>query len=319
MSLRDLAHSFAQPEELDFLAPEYISWVGSTYYIPFMIVSVYLAFIYFGPLIMSNFLPFKLDVPLFFWNMSLSCFSFCGMVRTVPYLLDTLYTKGFVFSVCDDPTLTWFSGPTGFWCFAMLISKIPELFDTVFIVLRKKELMFLHWYHHVTVLLFCWNAYASVAGSGLYFMAMNYTVHCVMYGYYAAKALSLERFPKIPLLYEWLAFVQSKKFPSFLITLMQIVQMIIGTIICISGWYFRLSDGGLPSADGGGNTCFNNDTNLVLGALMYASYFYLFVEFFTKRKTKRSREPAAADGDAKADAVAETAVRGNRKASKKEL
>ena len=144
-------------------------------------------------------------------------------------------------------------------------SKIPELIDTVFIVLRKKPLIFLHWYHHVTVLLFCWNAYATMAGSGLYFVAMNYTVHALMYGYYCLQALQM----------------CPKSFPAILITISQIAQMFVGTGVCISTWYFMLK----------GRSCHNDLSNLTAGAVMYGSYLYLFVEFAVKRygskKTKK--------------------------------
>jgi hypothetical protein len=144
-----------------------------------------------------------------------------------------------------------------------IFSKIPELVDTVFIVLRKKPLIFLHWYHHVTVLLFCWNSYATGAGSGLYFVAMNFTVHALMYGYYCLQSLGL----------------CPKSFPAVLITISQIAQMLVGTAVCISAWYFKFS--------GSSQSCHNDVTNLVCGALMYGSYLYLFVEFAVSRYVKR--------------------------------
>ncbi len=138
-----------------------------------------------------------------------------------------------------------------------IYSKVPELVDTVFIVLRKKPLIFLHWYHHITVVLFCWYSYSTMAGSGLYFVSMNYTVHALMYGYYCLQALN----------------ACPKSFPAYLITIAQILQMFIGTGVCISCWYYAVKE--IP--------CYNDKTNLVAGAVMYASYLYLFVEFALKK------------------------------------
>jgi hypothetical protein len=42
------------------------------------------------------------------------------------------------------------------WLFFFNVSKLFEFVDTVFIVLRKRPLMFLHYYHHIVTLGFCW-------------------------------------------------------------------------------------------------------------------------------------------------------------------
>jgi elongation of very long chain fatty acids protein 6 len=188
-------------------------------------------------------------------NDSLRFLSF--FFSQLPWLIGNILLTGFEPSICADGVPTWGSGPSGVWVMFFIYSKIPELLDTVFIVLRKKPLIFLHWYHHITVLLFCWSAYSTLASSGLYFVSMNYTVHALMYGYYCLQ--SLKACPK------W--------FPAILITFGQIFQMIVGTGVCVSCWYYMLI----------GHSCKNDQTNLVAGGLMYASYLYLFCEFAAKR------------------------------------
>eukprot|EP00428_Durinskia_dybowskii_P064513 CAMPEP_0170386136 /NCGR_PEP_ID=MMETSP0117_2-20130122/16876_1 /TAXON_ID=400756 /ORGANISM="Durinskia baltica, Strain CSIRO CS-38" /LENGTH=142 /DNA_ID=CAMNT_0010641943 /DNA_START=456 /DNA_END=884 /DNA_ORIENTATION=- len=138
----------------------------------------------------------------------------------------------------------------------------------MFIVLRRKPLIFLHWYHHVTVLLFCWSSFATAAGSGLYFVAMNYSVHAIMYGYYCMQ--SLDSVPK------W--------FPTIIITVAQIAQMFVGTFVCASCWYYMYA----------GRECHNDIKNLIGGAVMYGSYLYLFCEFFVGRyfSAKKSKSKA---------------------------
>ena len=69
-------------------------------------------------------------------------------------------------------------------CYA-LVGCHSELLDTFFIVIHKKKLIFLHWYHHVSVLLYCWHSYVYKAPLGILFCVMNYGVHsmCVLVVY----------------------------------------------------------------------------------------------------------------------------------------
>ena len=131
-----------------------------------------------------------------------------------------------------------------------IFSKIPELWDTFYIVARKRPLLFLHWYHHVTVLLYCWHSYATEAPQALYFVAMNYSVHGIMYGYYCLMALKMK--PK------WI--------PPVLITIAQLSQMVVGTSVQIFSMYLYFK---------GGETTNLNLANLTAGAVMYGSYFAL--------------------------------------------
>ena len=123
-----------------------------------------------------------------YWNLLLSVFSIMGAYRTVPYLASHILEHGFTYTTCHD-SQKWFlrhdePNPCGFWVTLFIYSKIPELVDTVFLVFQKKPVIFLHWFHHVTVLLYCWHAFSNWTASGLWFVAMNFSVHSIMYFYY---------------------------------------------------------------------------------------------------------------------------------------
>lgn len=235
------------------------SWLGPSKdypMLPVLIVVAYMAFCFFGSKVMEKRERFNLRYPLAYWNLLLCVFSTCGMVRTVPHILHLLSSKSFEYTVCTAADIQYGNGGSGLWVGLFIYSKIPELCDTIFIVLRKRQLIFLHWYHHVTVLLYCWHAYMTESSAGLYFVSMNYTVHAVMYGYYFLMALRIP--PPVP---------------PVLITILQILQMLVGTAICYASYRFYAS----------GVSCGVTYENLVAGALMYASYLFLFMEFAVKR------------------------------------
>merc|ERR1711936_510683 len=108
--------------------------------------------------------------------------------RTWPEFVHTLYTAGLYHTVCT-PSFLEENPVTALWTWLFVLSKLPELGDTVFIVLRKQKLIFLHWYHHVTVLIYCWYSFSEYTAPARWFIVINFVVHSLMYTYYAFKAL----------------------------------------------------------------------------------------------------------------------------------
>eukprot|EP00658_Telonema_sp_P-2_P004172 TRINITY_DN11565_c0_g1_i4.p2 TRINITY_DN11565_c0_g1~~TRINITY_DN11565_c0_g1_i4.p2 ORF type:complete len:149 (+),score=23.34 TRINITY_DN11565_c0_g1_i4:210-656(+) len=134
--------------------------------------------------------------------------------------------------------------------------------DTVWLMLRGRPVIFLHWYHHVTVMLFCWHSYASrIGGAGLWFATMNYLVHSLMYLYFATQTQrSSPRLRQAVRIYT-----------SPVLTLLQISQMVVGLAVLVSG----------ASASMSGEGCqYLPKSTAVLGIGMYTSYFILFSKLF---------------------------------------
>ena len=109
------------------------------------IIGLYLGFIFFGNFLMRYRKPFKLKGAWTMWNMSLAVFSILGAIRTVPHLLLELRDNPLEYSVCGRVNDRFSLGAVGFWTTLFVLSKVPELVDTVFIVLTKRKLIFLHW------------------------------------------------------------------------------------------------------------------------------------------------------------------------------
>ena len=143
-----------------------------------------------------------------------------------------------------------------------------ELVDTFFIVVHKKPLIFLHWYHHITVLLYCYHSYVTTSPPGIFFVVMNYSVHATMYGYYFLMAMKM----------------RPKWFNPIVITIFQISQMIVGVAVTLAGFYYYKTD----------PTCGIEKENNTAAFVMYGSYLFLFLQFFFgryygKKKPKKQK------------------------------
>lgn len=140
------------------------------------------------------------------------------------------------------------------------LSKIPELGDTVFLILKRKPVRLLQWYHHATVMLFCWLALATEYTPGMWFALTNYFVHSVMYMYFFLMTFKS-------------AARVVKPIAPF-VTIIQIAQMVWGLIVnaVAVGSYFRTG------------SCQIQPVTVYCAIAMYASYFWLFSQLFLESR-----------------------------------
>jgi hypothetical protein len=237
-------------------------WSAQNWWIPFSLVAGYFTVIPLIVLYMSSREKLRLTSLVTCWNFLFSAFSFLGAAVTIPHLLFSknsgLVNHGFYAAVCSPP-VNYGSGYNGIFVALFIYSKAFELIDTVFLALRKTPLTFLHVWHHSTVLLYCWHSYSVRISTGLWFAAMNYLVHSLMYGYFGCTQLS-DAHRKMVRPY------------AMFITIMQLSQMVVGIVVTVASISFWSA----------GKECYVNNTNSALGLTMYTSYFILFLELFLR-------------------------------------
>ncbi|CAG0893746.1 unnamed protein product [Cyprideis torosa] len=190
---------------------------------------------------------YSLRGPLIVWNGLLAVFSIWGALRLVPALLYDL-TQNLGCEGC---------GIGASWMYFFVWSKLFELGDTLFIVLRKRPLIFLHWYHHITVLLYTWYGTDGGTACGAYFCATNVFIHSLMYSYYAARSLGAH-IPRVM---------------QMSLTALQILQMIIGITVSAISYHYKTRYG---------SGCAASVEIILVSIAMLVSYAVLFSLFFYK-------------------------------------
>merc|ERR1711920_422398 len=187
-------------------------------------------------------------------------------------ILKGLQAQGLYFTICSETHTMVRLGegrPAMLALSLFCLSKIPELMDTVFLILKRKEVRFLQWYHHAATLLFCWLALATEYSPGAWFAVTNYFVHSIMYMYFC-----LMTFKGLQPMLKVIA-------PS--ITIIQIAQMFWGLIVnaIAVGSYFS------------GGSCQIKAVTVYPCVVMFASYAWLFSKlYFDAKKPKGKKKQA---------------------------
>uniref|UniRef100_A0A7E4W8F9 Elongation of very long chain fatty acids protein n=1 Tax=Panagrellus redivivus TaxID=6233 RepID=A0A7E4W8F9_PANRE len=205
---------------------------------------------------------FELKGALQAWNLGLAVFSLWGAIVTGSQIWFEVKTRGLVASYCTRGG--FYKGYCGFWTYLFCYSKVVELGDTFFIVLRKKPLIFLHWYHHIATLNYAVLTYIDGTAYNSYIVFLNFAVHSVMYSYYFLNASGIRLGRHI----------------ARCITCLQLTQFFVTTVLLIHMGFLMIT--------GGAKDCEVTITSYLYCVLMEISYIYLFGQFFKKNYTAKS-------------------------------
>lgn len=208
--------------------------------------------------------PFKLRRVGAMHNLILSGFSLVTLVVILYHFIPIWSSRGTFAIACDPNKDIYTRGPVLFWFYLFYLSKMYEFLDTVLQVLRKKNLLFLHVYHHCITLLLCWVT--IVEGNPMQWadITANLFVHVIMYYYYYKTELGHR--------------VWWKKY----ITVIQIIQFI-WDMSWHLGWYFVKIK--LPP-----NTCAGTMFGFHFSNFVICSFLALFVHFFIQTYLKKGKE-----------------------------
>ena len=139
--------------------------------------------------------------------------------------------------------------------------KYWEFADTLFLVLKKKKLLFLHVYHHMATAALCYSQIVNQTTLSWVIICLNLAVHVIMYGYYALASIGV-RCP-------W----------KQLVTTGQIVQFVIDVVVCIYGiyhHYIHLYAPWMPYV----RYCHGEPAAAFSGLGILVSYLVLFIFFY---------------------------------------
>jgi len=188
----------------------------------------YLALLFVLYTFMKNRSAYDLRYAVAIHNAILSVMSlimFVGIILAIFFeSRQTMY--GFWDSICDPHQRVQRSS-VAFWEYIFYLSKFYEFFDTVFLVLRKKPLTFLHVYHHFIVLPLFWNFQASHSMAHYFLIITNTFVHIFMYYYFVLSTLGIQVW--------WKKYITALQIAQFFFDMMSTAPFLISEPLDIFG------------------------------------------------------------------------------------
>ncbi|XP_076075641.1 very long chain fatty acid elongase 4-like [Mytilus galloprovincialis] len=168
--------------------PRVENWPFMQSPVPIILVfSVYVSLVLICPKLVKKLPPMNLKLILVPYNFVLVALSVYMFVEFITVSLLSNYSYRCQPVDYSEDYLAVRMAKVLWWFF---FSKVIELIDTLFLILRKNQVSFLHAYHHCTMILTYWMGVKYVAGGQAFFVPMlNTFVHIIMYTYYGLAVL----------------------------------------------------------------------------------------------------------------------------------
>ncbi|VVC28062.1 ELO family,ELO family, conserved site [Cinara cedri] len=191
------------------------------------IIAIYLLFVLkIGPTCMKNRQPMNIKLIMLIYNATQTVFN--GWLVCWFLFMPGTFNYAWNYSCHSD------TGPHSRYLISQLykamwyyfISKIADLADTVFFVLRKKQsqVTFLHVYHHVNMAFTAWFHLRFIKSEQVTFGGIiNITVHMIMYSYYFLAALG----PKIKKYLWWKKYLTGLQILQFVVIVLYVFGLFI--------------------------------------------------------------------------------------------
>lgn len=276
--LSDFLLSLVPADSIPAHLKSYIPGVSpfSTWPVVSTVIAFYLISIFTAREFMKDIPSFKLQTLFKIHNALLSAGSLALLLLIAEEVVSVRMNFGAYDSMCAPSAWT---DRLEFYYIINYYFKYYEFLDTLFLVLKKKPLTFLHVFHHASTALLAFVQLNGNLSPSWTVVSINLLVHVVMYYYYYATAGGAK--------FWW------KKY----LTTMQIMQFIIDLSIfyfCLYQHYVHKYFPALPHF----GDCSGSEPAALFGCALLTSYLLLFVDFYmrTYHKTLSSRTKANGAG-----------------------
>ncbi|ORY23942.1 ELO family [Naematelia encephala] len=230
-------------------------------------IGSYLLIIFGGREIMRSRPAFKLTFLFQVHNLLLTTGSGILLALMLEEILPLYLKHGFYWSICYKGAFT--PRLVSYYMVNYYI-KYVELIDTVFLVLKKKPLAFLHVFHHAATAILCFTQLEGETSVQWVVITLNLTVHVIMYYYYYATAGGKRIW--------WKKYLTTLQISQF------VIDLFITYFASTSYQHFATKYAPfLPTMD----DCVGSEGAALFGCGLLTSYLFLFIAFYraTYKKT----------------------------------